>query len=135
MRIGIVNPKLLTAEAIRRVIARSGKHDVAWMAQDGAEAVARCKRDRPDLVLMDLFMPRLDGVETTRQIMAHSPCAIIVATAKVDPESGLQTTLAVGQVPVTTGAGYEIVAPACPAATVTATLAGHAMVGALAPKT
>ncbi len=89
MRIGIVNPKLLTAEAIRRVIARSGKHDVAWMAQDGAEAVARCKRDRPDLVLMDLFMPRLDGVETTRQIMAHSPCAIIVATAKVEDHMGI----------------------------------------------
>jgi two-component system, chemotaxis family, response regulator WspF len=88
MRIGIVNPRLLAAEAIRRVIARSGKHDVAWIAQDGVEAVARCRRDRPDLVLMDLFMPRLDGVEATRQIMAHSPCAIIVATAKVEDHMG-----------------------------------------------
>ena len=62
MKIGIVNVGVLAAEAIRRVIVRSGKHDVAWIARDGAEAVARCHRDRPDLVLMDLFMPRLDGV-------------------------------------------------------------------------
>lgn len=88
MRIGIVNAKLLAAEAIRRVIARSGKHDVAWIAHDGAESVARCKRDRPDLVLMDLFLPRLDGVAATRQIMAHSPCAIVVVTAKIEAHMG-----------------------------------------------
>ena len=88
MRIGIVNDMLLVAEAIRRAIVRSGKHDVAWIAHDGAEAVARCQRDRPDLVLMDLFMPRLDGVEATRQIMTHTPCAIIVATAKAEAHTG-----------------------------------------------
>lgn len=88
MRIGIVNDRLLAAEAIRRAIVRSGKHDVAWIAHDGAEAVARCQRDRPDLVLMDLFMPRLDGVEATRQIMARTPCAIIVATAKAEAHAG-----------------------------------------------
>ena len=88
MRIGIVNPNLLAAEAIRRVIARSGKHDVAWIAHDGVEAVARCKRDRPDLVLMDLFMPSLDGVAATHRIMAQSPCAIVVVTAKIEDHMG-----------------------------------------------
>jgi len=83
MRIAIVNDGLLAAEALRRVIARHGEHEVVWIAQDGEEAVARCRRDRPDLILMDLFMPRLDGVEATRQIMASTPCAIIVATAQV----------------------------------------------------
>ena len=88
MRIAIVNDLMLAAEAIRRVIVRSGKHEVAWIAHDGDEAVARCQRDRPDLVLMDLFMPRLDGVEATRQIMTHSPCAIIIATARVGDHTG-----------------------------------------------
>jgi len=88
MRIAIVNDGLLAAEALRRVIARQGVHDVAWIAQDGEEAVARCQRDRPDLILMDLFMPRMDGVEATRQIMATKPCAIIVATANVGEHTG-----------------------------------------------
>lgn len=88
MRIAIVNDALLAAEALRRAIVRAGVHDVAWIAHDGEEAVARCQRDRPDLIMMDLFMPRMDGVEAIRQIMATKPCAIIVATAKVDDHTG-----------------------------------------------
>jgi two-component system, chemotaxis family, response regulator WspF len=88
VRIGIVNDVLLATEALRRVIVRAGAHDVAWIAHDGAEAVACCERDRPDLILMDLFMPRMDGVEATRQIMARTPCAIIVATARVEEHTG-----------------------------------------------
>ena len=88
MRIGIVNDMLLAAEALRSTIVRSGQHDVAWIANDGVEAVVRCQLDRPDLVLMDLFMPRMDGVEATRQIMTNTPCAIIVATAKVGEHAG-----------------------------------------------
>ena len=88
MRIAIVNDVLLAAEALRRVIVKAGVHDVAWIAQDGEEAVERCQRDRPDLILMDLYMPRMDGVEATRRIMATKPCAIIVATSKVEDHTG-----------------------------------------------
>ncbi|MGC3960589.1 MAG: chemotaxis response regulator protein-glutamate methylesterase [Verrucomicrobiota bacterium] len=88
MRIGIANDTLLAAEALRRTIVQASKHEVVWIAQDGAEAVARCERDRPDLILMDLFMPRLDGVEATRQIMAKTPCAIVIATTQVENYTG-----------------------------------------------
>lgn len=88
MRIGIVNDMALATEAIRRVLVASAAHQVAWIARDGAEAVRRCAEDRPDLVLMDLIMPGMDGVEATRRIMAASPCPILVVTATVDGSFG-----------------------------------------------
>ena len=83
MRIAIVNDSKLAAESLRRVIASSTRHQVAWVAEDGHEAVQRCRQDRPDIILMDLIMPRMNGVEATREIMAKTPCAIVVVTASV----------------------------------------------------
>src|SRR6266568_2883995 len=83
MRIAIVNDMMLAVEALRRVVAGARQHQLAWIAHDGAEAVELCARDRPDLILMDLIMPKMDGVEATRRIMAKTPCAILVVTANV----------------------------------------------------
>ncbi len=83
MRIAIVNDVRAACEALRRVVSSLAGHTVAWIAADGVEAIAMAKRDRPDLILMDLIMPHVDGVQATRQIMATSPCAILVVTATV----------------------------------------------------
>lgn len=83
MRVAVVNDSKLAAESLRKVVADSGRHQIAWIAEDGAEAVRRCAQDRPDIILMDLIMPGVDGVEATRQIMARTPCAIVVVTASV----------------------------------------------------
>ena len=92
MRIAIVNDNLMAIEGLRRVVAMSRQHQIAWTAQDGHEAVQRCAADCPDLILMDLIMPGMDGVEATRQIMAHTPCAILIVTASVDDRSALTFT-------------------------------------------
>src|SRR2546425_7821562 len=87
MRIAIVNDVLLAVEALRRVVASAPGHQLAWIARDGAEAVERCAGDTPDLILMDLIMPKMDGVEATRRIMTQTPCPIVVVTANVTTNS------------------------------------------------
>jgi two-component system, chemotaxis family, response regulator WspF len=83
MRIGIVNDSPMAAELLRRLIRTCEEHQIAWIARDGAEAVKRCESDLPELVLMDLIMPYMDGAEATRQIMSKTPCPILIVTASV----------------------------------------------------
>lgn len=84
MRIAIVNDLAIATVALRRVLQTVSDYQVIWTARDGAEAVAKCARDTPDMILMDLLMPVMDGVEATRQIMKHSPCRILIVTASAE---------------------------------------------------
>jgi two-component system response regulator WspF len=89
VRIALVNDTSLALQALRRVLALEPRLQIAWEARDGVEAVQRAERDRPDLILMDLLMPNLDGVEATRRIMAATPCPILVVTGSVNSRAGL----------------------------------------------
>lgn len=88
MKIGIVNDMPLAVEALKRAIALDPSFEVVWVAGNGAEAVERCAAERPEVILMDLLMPVMDGVEATRRIMAQTPCAIVVVTGDVSGQTG-----------------------------------------------
>ncbi len=83
MRIAIVNDMPLAVAILRRVVESVDGYRVAWIALDGDAAVLRAAADRPDVILMDLIMPVMDGAEATRRIMAKSPCPILIVTSSV----------------------------------------------------
>src|ERR1700730_8698387 len=87
MRIAIVNDAANAVAALRRVIIREPGNRLAWGARDGAEAVGQCKRDTPDLILMELTMPVMDGAESTRRIMKDTPCPILIVTSAIETHS------------------------------------------------
>lgn len=83
MNIAIVNDTAIAVEALRRVIASVPEYHLLWVARNGVEAISSCAEHRPDLILMDMTMPQLDGVAATRRIMEDSPCAILIVTASI----------------------------------------------------
>jgi len=89
VKVAIVNDLAVACEALRRAVAQDPALEVAWTAHDGAEAVEKARRQRPDVILMDLIMPRMNGVEATRAIMRAAPCPILVVTATVSGNAGL----------------------------------------------
>ncbi|HEX3845660.1 MAG TPA: chemotaxis response regulator protein-glutamate methylesterase [Steroidobacteraceae bacterium] len=84
MRVAIASHSPATIAALHQALSLRPAHQIVWVAPDGAHAVAACARDTPDLLLMDLILPGLDGVEATRRITAATPCAIVIVTASVN---------------------------------------------------
>jgi two-component system response regulator WspF len=84
MRIAIANNKNQTVEILRRIVLSVPDNEIAWIASTGSEAVDMVFKDKPDLILMELVLPGLDGIEATRRIMEKTPCPILVVTSSVD---------------------------------------------------
>ena len=82
MRVLIAEDNSETRRMIKRVLAGPGVEFVE--CSNGSEAVALYAGGRPDLVLMDIEMPILDGINTTRQILAADPSARIVILTSHD---------------------------------------------------
>ena len=81
-RILIVDDQSLVRAGFRLILESQADFEVVGEGQDGGEAVALVRRHRPDVVLMDIRMPRLDGLEATRQILGNgsSQCRIVMLT-------------------------------------------------------
>jgi DNA-binding NarL/FixJ family response regulator len=87
IRVLLADDHAVVRTGLEQLLATAGDIEVVGSAADGAEAVALAREAAPDVVLMDLSMPELDGREATRRILGERPEArIVVLTSFSDRE-------------------------------------------------
>ena len=78
-RVLIVDDEMLLAMALRAQFEREG-YEVIGIANNGLEAVRICETASPDVVIMDIQMPEMNGVDATRHLMENCPVPVVVLT-------------------------------------------------------
>ena len=87
IRVLIADDEAMVRAGLRLILERHSDLEVVGEAVDGAEAVEAARRCQPDIVLMDVRMPRLDGIEATRRLIANAGGSIrvlVLATFDLD---------------------------------------------------
>ena len=84
MKIAIINNKQAARKELIRIVSQSGDHEVVWSTSSGESAIEFCQAVRPELILMDPLVRDVDGIKVIRDIMALTPCAILIVTGSVD---------------------------------------------------
>jgi two-component system chemotaxis response regulator CheB len=85
IRVLVVEDSAVTREYLVALLGQDREVEVVGAARDGLEAVEQVQRLRPDVIVMDIHMPRMDGLEATRRIMGELPTPIVLVTATLDP--------------------------------------------------
>jgi DNA-binding NarL/FixJ family response regulator len=102
VRIVVVDDQALFRTGLARLLNEDPRIDVIGQAEDGASAVEIVARVHPDVVLMDLKMPNLDGIEATRRMLAANPSVRVLILTSFDADTSIIQALKAG------AAGYVL---------------------------
>jgi DNA-binding NarL/FixJ family response regulator len=102
VRIIVVDDQALFRSGLARLLNEDERIEVVGQAEDGLAALEVVARLRPDVVLMDLKMPNLDGIEATRRMLASNPETKVLILTSFDADTSIIQALKAG------AAGYVL---------------------------
>ena len=95
IRVMVVDDHPIMVSGLRDVLEASGCIEVVGQAGDGEEAVRTAQRLKPDVIVMDVIMPRMDGIEACRKIMELLPCTrVMMLTASTEEDAVIEAIAA-----------------------------------------
>jgi DNA-binding NarL/FixJ family response regulator len=96
IRVLVVDDQAMVRAGLRLILDGQADIEVVGEAADGEEAQVAVRRDRPDLVLMDIRMPRLDGIAATRKLIDHDPAVRVLVVTTFDADQYVFEALRAG---------------------------------------
>ena len=96
IKVMVVDDHSIVREGLKHVLEQSGEFEVVGQAADGEEAVRVAAEVSPDVVVMDVIMPRKDGVEACREIMESAPGTRVVMLTVANEETAVLEAVAAG---------------------------------------
>jgi len=85
----LVDDHKIMRDGIKAILKHSGEFEVIGESESGSDAVQFCRRKRPDIILMDIGLPGLNGVESTTEILRHCPEVKVVILSMYDDENSV----------------------------------------------
>jgi len=92
----LVDDHRLLRDGVRALLERDAEFRVVAEADNGADAIQLCKKTQPDLVLMDISMPGMNGIEATTEILRHQPETRIMVLSMYDDENSVVSAIRSG---------------------------------------
>jgi DNA-binding NarL/FixJ family response regulator len=92
----LVDDHKIMRDGIKAILQHHSEFNVVGEAEDGSKAVQLCKQLRPDIVLMDIGLPGLNGIEATGEILRHCPDAKVIILSMYDDEHSVISAIRSG---------------------------------------
>jgi DNA-binding NarL/FixJ family response regulator len=92
----LVDDHKMMRDGIRTILERSTEFRIVGEAENGIDAVHTCRKDRPEIVLMDIGLPGMNGIEATTEILRHCPGTKIVILSMFDDENSVVSAIRSG---------------------------------------
>lgn len=92
----VVDDHKLMRDGVKTIVERGADFHVAAEADNGSDALQMCKKLKPDIVLMDIGLPGMNGIEATQEILRHCPDTRVVILSMYDDENSVLSAIRSG---------------------------------------